>query len=154
MEDEDDSVLGTEPPESSIEGVPILDLTADVRIADRRCARPGIDPVATLPICLPVDASDENPMQPSLEAIRVAQASQVSPREDERLLHGIVGKVPIAQHELGRVEQARDRARGQLRERVAIAAPSPLDQLSPQRLGPSISARWASVALQGWRADV
>ena len=48
---------------------------------------------------------DEEPAEPRLEAVRVAQPGQLSPGMDERFLDSILGPLPIAEDEAGdRVE--------------------------------------------------
>ena len=85
-------------------------------------------------------------MEPGVEAIDVPQAAKVTPSLDERLLDGIVGEVPVAQHQLSDRVEAADGARRKLGERSAIAAPRLLDEISPHSLRSlaRTSMRWGS----------
>ncbi len=65
--------------------------------------------------------ADDDPRQPGIEAIRVPQATEVSPRVDERLLHGVFGRGVVVEDEPGDGIEPSDRSRGQPREGVMIA---------------------------------
>ena len=88
------------------------------------------DPVAALGSRRPVARPDEDPVQPGVEAIRIAERPDVEPRGDERVLDRILGPIVIADDEPGHAEEALDRARSKLREGVVIAFPGPDDEVS------------------------
>ena len=152
MEHDHGPVLGAKPPEAAIDGVPVRDGPGAVVLDPRRRQLHPARRVAALAICLAVDAANQDPVQPGVEAVKVAKAAQVPPAEDERFLDGLVRKVAVAKHELGDVEQSADRRSGKLGERRAIACPRPLDQLSLQRPRSLAGASLRRVALEG-RAD-
>jgi hypothetical protein len=60
-------------------------------------------------------------VQPSVEPIWIAEGRKVPPRAKQRLLAGILGAMLVAQDPVGEGVAAIDVARGQRRERVAIA---------------------------------
>jgi hypothetical protein len=102
-------------------------------------------------------------MEPGVEAVEIAQATQVAPRLHQRLLDGIVGEVAVAEHELGDVEEPADRGGSELSERCSIASPRPLDQVSSHQPYPSPGAVCAVFGLEGgagihlfhlWRSDL
>ena len=64
----------------------------------------------------------EQPVEPGVEAIGVAQCGQVTPGADERLLDGVLGLVGIAQDEPGGGVQPEDRGAGERGEGVMIAS--------------------------------
>jgi len=88
------------------------------------------DPVAALGSRRPVARPDEDPVEPGVEAIRIAERPDVEPRGDERVLDRILGPIVIADDEPGHAEEALDRARSKLREGVVIAFPGPDDEVS------------------------
>ena len=69
-------------------------------------------------------------MQPCVEAIRIAQARQVPPGPDERLLDGILRPVGIAKHESSGGVQATDRGACERGEGVMIAPLCPFHEVS------------------------
>ena len=73
---------------------------------------------------------EEEPVEPRLEAIGVAQAGQVPPAPDERLLDGVLRAVGIPEDESGRGVQSTDRGACQQGEGVMIALPRPLHEVS------------------------
>ena len=73
-----------------------------------------------------VDArADDEPAEPGVEAIGVAERGQVPPGARERLLDGVLGPFGIAGDHAGDGIEARDRGGRQAREGVAIASPRP-----------------------------
>jgi hypothetical protein len=78
-----------------------------------------------------VDGVQEKPMQPAIEAGRLAQRRQIPPAPDEGLLCGILGSIRIAQDEPSDRIQPIDDCRGQQVEGSAIAVSGALDELDP-----------------------
>ena len=104
MQDEDRALLRTKTPEPTLEGVAVGDLAALVG-HDGRGHRGEIDldrptPAATDDVERCVDGQT---MQPIVDTVRVAQAREVPPRSDVRILDCITGKLGVSQ------DQARDR---------------------------------------------
>lgn len=77
--------------------------------------------------------TDDQPMQPGLESVRIPQASQPKPRGDEGFLDRIVGRLRVAQDPKRGPVKRRSRGHGQDREGMAIARHGPDDALSIHR---------------------
>ena len=73
---------------------------------------------------------EEEPVEPGVEAIGVAQGGQVPPAPDERLLDGVLGAVRVLQDESSRGVQPADRGACQHGEGVMIALPRSLHEVS------------------------
>jgi hypothetical protein len=73
---------------------------------------------------------EEEPVEPRLEAIGVAQAGQIPPAPDERLLDGVLRTIGILEDESSRGVKPADRGACQQGEGVMIASPSPLHEVS------------------------
>src|SRR5262245_46862348 len=95
----------------------------------------------------------EQPMQPRLEPIDVAQCRKVPPASDERLLDGVLRTVGIAEDEASRGIQPADRGACEHGERVMIAPPRPLHEV-PLHTSPSACARPIWSCRRIWRALV
>ncbi len=77
---------------------------------------------------------DEQSMQPGVEPVRVAQAAQVTPRPDERVLDRVLSRVFVAHDPLrDRVEPVIG-GRGERVERGVVATLCALDKLGRHRL--------------------
>ena len=84
---------------------------------------------------------DGEPMEPGVEPVRVAQAREVAPGADERLLDRIARELRVPEDEAGGRVQPRD---GQVDERgegVMIASPRPLDETCAGPRSASLAAR-------------
>ena len=73
---------------------------------------------------------EEQPVQPGLEAIGVAQGGQVPPAADERLLDGVLGAIGVPQDESRGGVHAADRGACQHGEGVMIALLRSLHEVS------------------------
>jgi hypothetical protein len=54
----------------------------------------------------PIAGADEQPVQPRVEPVRVAQTADVLPRSDERLLDDVLSERSVAQDQPSRLIQA------------------------------------------------
>ena len=72
----------------------------------------------------------EEPVEPGVEAIGIAQTGQIPPAPDERLLDGVLRTVGILEDETSRGVQSTDRGACQHGEGVMIAFPSSLHEVS------------------------
>ncbi len=72
---------------------------------------------------------DQDPVQPGIEAVRIAESAQVEPGVDQRILDRILGSTIVANDESGDGVESTDRRRRELREGVAIACSSPDDEV-------------------------
>ena len=78
-----------------------------------------------------IDAgADEQPMEPGVEAVGIAERGQITPGADERVLDGVLGLVGIPEDEPGGAIQSGDRGACQLGEGVMIALPRSLHEVS------------------------
>ena len=131
MQDDHGPHLRLQPEEAAFELVAIRDERFDA--GHRRRFEFGeldIDAMAPEPSRL-IDAGvDEQPVEPGVEAIRVAQRGQHAPGPDERVLDGVLGLIGIPEDEPGGGIQAGDRGGCQLGEGVMIAFPRPLHEVS------------------------
>jgi hypothetical protein len=69
-------------------------------------------------------------MQPRVEPVSLAEAGQVPPGSDERVLDGILGEVWIPNDQPGGGVEPPDRAVDELGEGSMIASPCPIDERS------------------------
>ena len=83
--------------------------------------------------CLPIAGVDEQPMEPGVEAVGVADGANVQPGGHERLLDGIGRPVVAPQDQPRGSVQLIERARGQRREGVVVAVPGAKDEVSLHR---------------------
>ena len=98
VEDEHGPLLEGESPEGSLELVAVVDgqdLSGVLSILDGQ--EPDIRRPTTATPGLGVALVGQDPMEPGLEAIGIAQRSQLTPGRDERGLHGVLGQVGVAQ---------------------------------------------------------
>ena len=79
---------------------------------------------------------DEQPPQPRLHAIRVAQPWQLLPGPDEAFLDGVVRAVEVAQDPVGQRIQAIERHRGEGLECVMIPMPCLFHEISVHQVVP------------------
>src|SRR3954451_6063847 len=87
-------------------------------------------------------------MEPGVEARRVPQRGQVSPRPDERLLDGVLGLIGVAKDEPGGGVQPEDRGSCKRCEGVMIASPRPFHELLLHiALGVGVIVRSRSVSM-------
>ena len=82
---------------------------------------------------LVVHVVDEEPAEPLVEAVGIAQAGQVAPAGDERLLDGVLGTIGVAQDEARHGEEPVDDARHDHVERLPVALGCSLHERSLHR---------------------
>ena len=97
---------------------------------DRDGGQINVEPVSSEPARLIDTGVDEQPMQPGIEPLRIAQRGQITPGPDERVLHGVLGLFDVPEHEPGGAIQPGDRGACQLGEGVMIALPRSLHEVS------------------------
>jgi hypothetical protein len=108
-EDQDRPFVWCEPPEASIELVPIGD-RKELVLGDRRIDGEHVQVVD--PLAFPADVGHadigEEAVDPGVEPVRIAEARQVTPGDHQRVLQGILGPVDITEDPTGNREQAID----------------------------------------------
>ena len=131
MEDDHSSHVRVEPDEAAFELVTVGDRRQVVG-GPRRVEgnQRDIDPVAPQPAGLVDAGTNEQAMQPGIEASRVPQRGQITPGPDQRVLDGVGGLLRIPKDEPGGGIQPGDRGACQLGEGVMIASPRSLHEVS------------------------
>ena len=81
----------------------------------------------------------EEPVEPGVEAVGVAQGGQVPPASDERLLDGVLGAVGVPEDESGGGVEPADRGACKHGEGVMIALPRSLHEV-PLHVRPRLRA--------------
>ena len=100
MQDDHGPHLRVEPEEAAFELV-----TSDDRrhgVIDRRGMDGGqfdVDAMASDPARFIDAGADQEPVQPGVEAIEIAERGQITPGPDERVLHRVLGLVRIPEDE-------------------------------------------------------
>jgi len=87
--------------------------------------------VTPSPTVLVGGRAHEDPVEPAIETLDVAQLGQLAPAPDERLLDGVLGEVRVAQDESGNRVEAVDLAGRELPEGFSIPALRSLDEILP-----------------------
>ena len=129
-QDDDGSMLEREPAERALELVSVeqrAGLVHDPGVTSTEDPD-GRSPSARLPSFV-VAGTDEQPIRPGLEALRITQLGQSLPDVQERLLGRILGLVDITQDRMGDREERSCSLAGQASERLLIAMLSSRHQL-------------------------
>lgn len=131
MQDDDGSPRRVEPPEGIVDELTIDDVRCGI------CDRRPVDRVqldldwSSSPVAQRVDTgTNEEPMEPTVETIRIAQSGQVSPCPDERFLDCVAGELPIPKDQPCGCVQSSDTRVNELGKGVMIASPGPLHECS------------------------
>ena len=131
MQDDDRAVARIQTREGVLEHVAIGDLAGHVGRGRKIDGRQIDLDDATSPSPDEIEAGmDDQPVQPGVETIRVAQARKVAPGADERVLDRVPCEFGVPDDQPGDRVQPHD---GQVDERgegVMIASPGPLDETS------------------------
>ena len=123
VDDEYCALLGRQEAEASLHLVADGRLTLGVAVPSR-VGRGHVDlhDLALLDTpCLPIAGVDEQPMEPGVEPVGVANGADVQPSGQERLLNGIGRPVIATQDQACRSMQPIERRRGERREGVVVA---------------------------------
>ena len=100
---------------------------------------PGLRPAR-----LRVAGSDEESHRPGVEPIRIAEPRQLTPGDHQRLLHGVLGSVDVAEDPLGDREQPVASRAGQDGEGVSITSLRLLHEIAIHPSDPSDGAQWGA----------
>ena len=129
MQDDDGAPRWIEPPQGVLDHFALHDVGPDIagdRAADRRQFH--LDRTAPSP-AQKVDAgSDEQPMQPGVEALGIAKSGQVPPGVQQRVLDRVSRELAVPEDQSGRSVQPRDGRASEHGEGVMIASLCLLDE--------------------------
>ena len=130
-EDQDRPFVWCEPPEASIELVPIGD-RKELVLGDRRIDGEHVQVVDPLAVPADVGHADigEEAVDPGIEPVRIAEARQVTPGDHQRVLQGILGPVDISEDPVRDREQAAATKADQVDERRLVASLCRLDEIA------------------------
>lgn len=128
-QDQDAALRVGQPAEAALELVPIGQLGRAIELA--RFGRDDRDLRAPLaPTSADVVAGvDEQPVEPGVEPLRVAQRGQIAPGSDQRFLGGILRELGVAQDVASGRVQPIDGTAGKHAEGLAVSALCPVDEL-------------------------
>ena len=128
---EHDALVGRQAPEPAFELVPVGDREVFVgRGPVRRSAAPGGWPRAPFPARLADADVDQEPLEPRVEPVRIAECPQVTPGDHQRILEGILGPIDVAEDPLCDREQPIGTGTDQVDIRLPVAALSRLDEIA------------------------
>ena len=82
--------------------------------------------------------ADEDPVQPRVETVRIAETPQVAPGDHQRVLQGVLGPIDVAEDALGDREEPAMARPDQVDVRRPITALCRLDEIPIHREGPSV----------------
>ena len=94
---------------------------------------------------------DGQPVQPGLEAVRVAQAADVAPRPDETILDSVLGELGVAQDEAGGRVQLHEQPFDERGEGIMVARLCPFDECALVHVDPRLGAIGSIVRYTVWR---
>jgi hypothetical protein len=141
VEHDDGSLLRLEPAHAALDLFPVGGRRLSVHHRDwKELGKLDLEASPLGKALLVPTGIQEEPVEPSVEAINVAKSGQVPPAPDERLLDGVLCSIGISKDETGRGIQPADRGACQHGEGVMIAFPGSLHEF-PLHASPSASAR-------------
>ena len=132
MDDEHGTMLRRETGEAAFELVSVGGRATGIGLVaypERRQSKLD-DAVSPVPTCLAVAGTDDEAMEPAIEALRIAHRPDVEPGRDQRLLDRVSGGIVASQDQAGRPMQTVERLGGQGREGVLVAGRGPEDEIS------------------------
>ena len=135
MENEDGPLLRRKPPEATVQLVAIVD--PEKLVDGGRCVRLEQDDIGRevpAPSRLGVAGVDEDPVEPCLEPIEVAQGGEVPPDLDEGYLDRVLGEVGVAQDPMGDEDAAVADLTNQGAEGLLVALPRLVHDRSEHRV--------------------
>ena len=138
MQDEHRSLIDVEASEAAFEFIAIGEIDARIenprRLRHRERLEPNLGaPPAAVPARFAIARMDEQPVEPGLEAIGIAQAVEASPGGHEGLLRSVLGSAVVAEDQSGGDVEPADRDARQLTERVVITRHRPLHEIPLHR---------------------
>ena len=135
MENENGPLLRRKSPEAAVQLVAIVD--PQKLVGGGRCVRLEQDDIGRevpAPSRFRVAGVDENPVEPCLEPIEVAQSGEVPPHLDEGYLDRVLGEVGVAQDPMGDEDAAVADLTNQGAEGLLVALPRLVHDRSEHRV--------------------
>jgi hypothetical protein len=133
MKNDGCSLIGLQPPEAPIQLIVVIDqsdVIASRRIESSHSHLRGL----TYPAPSLVGAGvHDQPMEPCLPALWIAQVRQALPRSDQGILNGVLGLMGVTKHEPGNPIQSINGCGCKDFERPVVAAASGFDEIALQR---------------------
>ena len=136
MENDGDPLLGLQAPEAAFQLVAIGRGLAAVRLCRLELEDPDLRRARSVAPTLVGAGIHEQPMQPGIEPLGIAQAGQLSPGLDEGFLDCVLGQLDVAEHEAGNPEETVAGGDREDLEGLVITAPGRLHE-SSRHLGSS-----------------
>ena len=134
VQDEDGPLIRRQPPEAAFELIPIRDgqqVVGRGRSVDRQ--RPEVGAPTTLARRLGDADVDEHAAEPRVEPVRIAEPSQVTPGDHQRVLDGVLGPIDVAEDAVGDREEPVDPGTCQVDECRPVAPLCRLDEIPIHR---------------------
>ncbi len=131
VEHEDRPLVGRQPPEPAFEQLPVGHAEQVVgrgRSVDRQHSK--VRRPAALARRLGDADVDDEALEPRIEAVRIADAPEVTPGDHQRVLEGILGPIDVAQDPLGDREESVGPRADQVDVRLPIPVPCRLDEIA------------------------
>ena len=133
MKDQHRSLVGREAQESALELITQGQATLRIAAGAVHVHVDLDDPTTALLSGRSIAGVHEEPLQPGVEAVGIAQPGQSGPGPQERILDGVPGPVIVADDQARDGVQAVDRATNERREGFVIARSRADDQVSLHR---------------------
>jgi len=157
-EHEDRPLIGVEAPKATVELVAIgegQEIVGRRRIVEREHVQ------VCGPAALPAGVGDANvreePVDPGIEAVRIAEVRQVTPGDHQRVLQGILGPIDVPENPIRDREEAIAARSDQVDKCRLVSSLGRLDEVAIHRMLPVVAPvgdavhhyRWAARA-QRW----
>jgi hypothetical protein len=135
-------LFGREPPEPAFKLVSVGDrdkLVGRCRSIDRQ--NPKVRHALPLSARVTDADVDQDPLKPGVEPVRIAEASQVTPGDHQRVLKGILGPIDVTEDPVRDREQAIGARTYQVDECLPVVALGRLHEFAIHWLGLSVAPR-------------
>ena len=144
VEDDDSSLLWLQAPEATFELVTVRQRGSRVRAGWLGPEHPDLGRPAATPAADVGARVHEQPIQPCIKPLWVADRGQLPPGVHKGFLDGVLGAIRITEHESRNGVEAIDRRDREGLEGLVIAGSSRLDEVASHALLPFKRADWAT----------
>ena len=156
VDDEDGALLGGQATKATLQQVAHRGEVLCVAIPGRFGRGRHVDLHDLAPLaspCLPIAGVDEQPMEPGVESVGVADGADMQPGGNERLLDGIGRQLVASQDQPRGPVQPIERVGGERREGVVVAVAGAKDEVSLHRTSGSWRPRWPPLPIMSRAAS-